>query len=166
MNIRPETAREKLQKIGREWLGTPYRHQAKLKGVGVDCVGLCIGIGLESHFLPPMTPEEWQPFARYSRTPNPDKMTEALNLFMRPVVDTPRAGDWAFIEWRTGQGRALPMHMAMLCDGPNGPTILHAFETRGAVVEHGFESGWPEQVVSWWRYPRLDELVGKYGGNR
>lgn len=28
----------------RAWLGTPYRHQASLKGVGADCLGLVRGV--------------------------------------------------------------------------------------------------------------------------
>ena len=26
----------------RRWLGTPWRHQARLRGVGVDCGGLVV----------------------------------------------------------------------------------------------------------------------------
>ncbi len=29
----------------RSWIGTPYRHQASLKGVGCDCLGLVRGVG-------------------------------------------------------------------------------------------------------------------------
>ncbi len=164
--MRPETLRGLMVEEARTWLGTPFRHQARIKAVGVDCVGLCIGVNIALNALPDWSEEAWRPYAGYGRTPNPDKMTEALNLFMRPVCDTPRSGDWAFIEWRTGQGRSLPMHMAMLAEGPNGQTIIHAYEVNKAVVEHGFVSGWPEQVVSWWRAPRLAELVESYGGNR
>ena len=28
----------------RAWIGTPYRHQASLKGVGCDCLGLLRGV--------------------------------------------------------------------------------------------------------------------------
>ena len=28
----------------RTWVRTPYHHQARLKGVGVDCAGLVIGV--------------------------------------------------------------------------------------------------------------------------
>lgn len=46
----------------RGWLGTPYRHQASLKGEGADCLGLIRGvwrevIGSESEALPPYTPD-------------------------------------------------------------------------------------------------------------
>ena len=28
----------------RSWIGTPYRHQASLKGIGCDCLGLLRGV--------------------------------------------------------------------------------------------------------------------------
>ncbi len=31
----------------RGWLGTPYRHQGALKGVGCDCLGLLRGVWRE-----------------------------------------------------------------------------------------------------------------------
>ena len=31
----------------RTWIGTPYRHQASLKGVGCDCLGLLRGVWRE-----------------------------------------------------------------------------------------------------------------------
>jgi hypothetical protein len=31
----------------RSWLGTPYAHQASLKGVGCDCLGLVRGVWRE-----------------------------------------------------------------------------------------------------------------------
>jgi len=30
--------------VARSWLGTPYRHQASVKGVGADCLGLVRGV--------------------------------------------------------------------------------------------------------------------------
>lgn len=43
------------------WLGTPYRHQASLRGVGCDCLGLIRGVwralnGPEPETLPPYSP--------------------------------------------------------------------------------------------------------------
>ena len=45
-------------KIARQWIGTPYVHQASLKGVGCDCLGLLRGIwrelyGEEPEAVPP-----------------------------------------------------------------------------------------------------------------
>ncbi|MFS4439056.1 peptidase P60 [Paracoccaceae bacterium GXU_MW_L88] len=45
----------------RRWIGTPYQHQASLRGVGADCLGLIRGvwrgvIGAEPEPLPPYAP--------------------------------------------------------------------------------------------------------------
>jgi NlpC/P60 family putative phage cell wall peptidase len=47
----------------RSWVGTPYRHQASLKGVGCDCLGLVRGVwrdvfGREPETPPPYT-RDW-----------------------------------------------------------------------------------------------------------
>src|SRR3954451_7338069 len=46
----------------REWIGTPFRHQASLKGVGCDCLGLVRGVwralvGAEPQAVPPYSPD-------------------------------------------------------------------------------------------------------------
>jgi NlpC/P60 family putative phage cell wall peptidase len=62
----------------RSWIGTPYRHQASLKGVGCDCLGLVRGvwraaIGEEPERAPPYA-RDWaeasgdEAFARAART--------------------------------------------------------------------------------------------------
>ena len=44
------------------WLGTPYRHQASLEGVGADCLGLIRGVwrelyGAEPQLVPAYAPD-------------------------------------------------------------------------------------------------------------
>ncbi|MEQ1618828.1 MAG: NlpC/P60 family protein [Terricaulis sp.] len=46
----------------REWIGTPYRHQASAKGAGCDCLGLIRGVwralyGEEPEIAPAYTPD-------------------------------------------------------------------------------------------------------------
>ena len=36
--------REQIVAAARGWVGTPYRHQASLKGIGADCLGLVRGV--------------------------------------------------------------------------------------------------------------------------
>ena len=54
--------RERIVAAARGWIGTPYRHQASLKGVGCDCLGLLVGVwrevtGKAVGSLPPYTPD-------------------------------------------------------------------------------------------------------------
>ena len=48
--------------FARGWIGTPYCHQASLKGVGCDCLGLVRGVwretlGAEPEGVPAYTPD-------------------------------------------------------------------------------------------------------------
>jgi NlpC/P60 family putative phage cell wall peptidase len=47
--------REAIVKAARGWLGTPYHHQASMKGVGSDCLGLIRGIWRELYGPEPET---------------------------------------------------------------------------------------------------------------
>jgi len=43
--------RKDVVKIAREWIGTPFRNCASIKGVGVDCAGLLAGVFKEAGLL-------------------------------------------------------------------------------------------------------------------
>jgi len=48
-----------VERIARSWIGTPYVHQASVKGVGCDCLGLLRGVwrelvGAEPEKMPPL----------------------------------------------------------------------------------------------------------------
>ena len=50
--VRPssdEVFRAAIVAEARGWIGTPYRHQASLKGVGADCIGLVRGVWRAFH---------------------------------------------------------------------------------------------------------------------
>lgn len=142
----------------RSWVGTPYRHQARLKRVGVDCVGLILGVGIALEVLD-WTPAKWAPFAAYSRTPNPHRMRKAMQLFLIevPAEDAfdqdsfPKEGLIAWMQWRD----ELPMHLGIIGRFDARPTLIHAFEHLDHCVEHGFVDPWPDRVESFWRYPGM-----------
>lgn len=55
---------DRIVAIARTWIGTPYVHQASLKGKGCDCIGLLRGVWREysgtdkdPEILPPYTPD-------------------------------------------------------------------------------------------------------------
>ena len=47
--------------LARGWLGTPYQHQASLKGVGCDCLGLIRGVWRERFGGEPEVPPAYSP---------------------------------------------------------------------------------------------------------
>ena len=47
--------------VARDWIGTPYRHQASCKGAGVDCLGLVRGVFQEVEGHDPEVPPPYSP---------------------------------------------------------------------------------------------------------
>lgn len=137
-------ARDDVISIAREWVGTPYQHQAMLRGVGVDCVGLIIAVGREAGVLP-VTDEEISRFSGYGRLPNPRRMGQLMQQYLLPG-EWRVPGDICWIQWRQG----LPMHLAIMT-GDN--TLIHAFGDVRKVCEHRITPLWIERIVSFWRYP-------------
>lgn len=135
----------------RGWVNepTPYEHQAMRRGLGADCVGLIIGVGLACG-VTDWTPKRHRPFAGYARTPNPDRMRVALAEFLIPITE-PQIGDIMWLEWREG----LPMHLAILADFKGRETMIHASGEIGWCVEHDIDAQWRERIAAWWRYPGL-----------
>ena len=129
----------------RSWLGTPWRHQASVKGVGCDCAGLVRGVG---NALGAMDCREGTPqaaeFEGYGRAPEPRRMVKALDRFMdRRPRGTSQPGDVLLMRFDRD-----PQHLAILTDEE---TIVHAL-LRDGVVEHRLSPDWRARVVAAWGY--------------
>lgn len=141
--------RNKIIDEARRWLDTPYQHQAMLRGVGADCVGFIVGVGLASGVLH-LTPLEAKQYAGYGRLPNPKRMRFFMRKHLTEISERDaEAGDVVWIQWRAN----LPMHLALIGTRDGRRTLMHAVSDAGKVVEHGLTPQWDERIVSFWRYP-------------
>src|SRR3989338_4143365 len=52
--------RQAIVAAARSWIGTPYRHQASLKGAGCDCLGLVRGVWRELYGDEPEAPPPYR----------------------------------------------------------------------------------------------------------
>ncbi len=127
--------REDIVAAARGWLGTPYRHQGSLKGVGADCLGLVRGVwrdlyGAEPEAAPAYTPD-------WAEALGEETLLQAArrHLCERPVGEA-RQGDVAL--FRMGLGS--PAKHAAIVSAPD--RIIHAYWGR-AVCE--------TRLVPWWR---------------
>ena len=130
----------------RAWLDTPFHHQASVKGVGCDCIGLIKGVGVALGLVDydPASPVA-QAFGNYSMLPNSRRMREGLATWLVPiaVADTTLA-DILFMAW----GRE-PQHVAIITD----KGIIHSNSGVGKVVEHVLDESWRRRIVAAYRYP-------------
>jgi NlpC/P60 family putative phage cell wall peptidase len=123
--------------LARDWLGTPYHHQASLRGVGTDCIGLVRGIwrelyGREAQALPAYT-RDW------AEGSGRETLLEAARRHLIEIAPfDAQPGDVLVFRWRRG---TLAKHAGIL----STPTaMIHALE--GAPVT--------EVALSpWWRRP-------------
>lgn len=71
----------------RQWLGTPYLHQASAKGRGADCLGLIRGLYTELYGREPETPPPYTPDWN-ERRPCDEPLLSAARRHMREVSGT------------------------------------------------------------------------------
>jgi len=124
--------RHDVVKEAREWLHTPYRHQHRAKGYGVDCVGLVIGVARNLGLVPPTFDVNG-----YAATPDGKTMLATCDRFMdRIALHLLRPGNVLVYEF---DARLGPQHMGIVGDHMEGGlTVIQALSTTpggGRVIE-------------------------------
>lgn len=133
-----------LVSAARGWLGTPYRHQASLRGIGCDCLGLVRGlwrdcIGPEPEPPPPYAPD-------WAEAGGEEQLARAYARFFLPVpVAAAGPGDVVLFRWRTG----LPAKHCGVLTTPQ--TMIHAHD--GLAVTEVPLSLWRRRLVLAFRFP-------------
>lgn len=147
--------RDRVVAEARSWIGTPFLHQQSLKGVGVDCIGVILGVGRDLELLQ-ISPDQWAPYAGYSRQPNPRVMRRFMCQFLKesptPRTQIPPAGSIGWFGWRLD----LPMHLGIVAEFEGRATVVHSFEPAGACCENSIDETWLRLVESWWDFPALE----------
>lgn len=127
----------------RGWLGTPFRHQGRLCGHGVDCIGLVAGVARALGLAV-------EDRADYPRTPDGVSLQAALAVHLVPVAATAaRPGDVLLFRIRR-----LPQHVGILTEAG---TMVHAYAGAGGVVEAALTDWWWRRLVAVYRFPIGEE---------
>lgn len=131
----------------RLWIGTPFHHQASLKGIGADCVGFPKGViekfAMDVSSIP----------KNYSRNAQPEILINYLKNSSIVIEDNTKklkAGRIAlFIVYKE------PHHFGIITDIKNGGTWIHADVNYG-VVETPMGK-WMQRIHSIWIPIMLEE---------
>lgn len=128
----------------REYLNTPFHHQGRLKGVGVDCIGLVVGtakeLGLTTHDS-----------TDYTRQPTGQELLRHLRGHTIPVLkDDAQIGD-IVVFWVARRDK--PQHIGFLTD----KGIIHTYQGAERVVEHRLNEFWSVRVIHLFRFPGVAE---------
>ena len=128
----------------RSFLGTPYRHQASLAGVGCDCLGLLRGVWREIYGA---EPEAMPAYRADIRDPlNAGALREAAERLLLPAQGPLGPGQVVLFRLH----RAVePKHCAILVSADR---FIHAQERLG-VVEANLTDGWRSRISGRFRFP-------------
>lgn len=128
----------------RSWIGTRWIHQACVKGIGADCIGLIAGVAAalgSAEAIRFLTTPQWR---NYGRHPLPAFMFGVCDELM-DRIEIERAIDADVLVFRCGKH---PMHFGIMSG--NG-TMIHALLTARRVCEHRLNAEWRSRIVRAYR---------------
>lgn len=129
----------------REWIGTPYHHQASVKGVGADCLGLVRGVFRDVMGVEPETPPAYS--RDWGEADGCETLLEAAGRHLMIVPLTELAPDDVIV-FRL-RPLTVAKHAAILAT-PH--TMIHAMEGTAA-SEVAFSPWWRRRLAGAFRFP-------------
>src|SRR6185312_219703 len=139
--------RQDIVAEARAWIGTPYRHQGSLKGIGCDCLGLVRGvwrgvIGVEPERAPPYAPD-------WAEATGNEALAQAAARHLVPIaLNDFREGDVLLFRWRAH----LPAKHAAIVTASD--LMVHAHD-GAAVAEVAVAPWWRRRLAYAFRFPNL-----------
>lgn len=132
----------------RLWIGTPYLHQASVRGSGADCLGLLRGVwrrlyGKEPEAVPAYT-EDW------AEPEHREVLLWAARrwLVTKSLADA-AAGDVLLFRMREG---GIAKHLGLQSDVGAHPQFIHSYTGHG-VIESSLSMPWQRRVAARFFFP-------------
>lgn len=135
-------------RAARGWIGTPYVHQAAVKGAGCDCLGLLRGVwrevlGAEPEAVPAYSMD-------WSEPQGDERLWRAAERHLRPkTVADVALGDVLLFRMRSG---GVAKHLGLQVAAGDTPSFIHAYSGHG-VVESPLSAPWLRRVVARFEFP-------------
>ena len=132
----------------RLWIGTPYLHQASVRGVGTDCLGLLRGIwrvlyGEEPEAVPAYT-EDW------AEPDHREVLHAAANRWLVPKrLAEAEEGDVLLFRMRDG---CIAKHLGLQSHVGPHPRFIHSYTGHG-VIESSLSVPWQRRVAARFCFP-------------
>lgn len=133
----------------RSWIGTPYRHQASLRGVGCDCLGLIRGVWRMVMGHEPEHPGAYRP--DWAEAGGTERLLAAAGRHLI-VADGPAPGRVLIFRWRDG----LPAKHCAIATGD--ARMIHAHD-GACVAEVALSSWWRRHLAASFSFPPPTSLA-------
>jgi NlpC/P60 family putative phage cell wall peptidase len=138
----PRGGGEEIVLLARSWIGTPYVHQASLKGAGCDCLGLLRGVWRELHGGEPETAPPYSP--DWAEAHAAETLRDALSRHFEEISFAEIApGDVVLFRMAP---RAPAKHCAIVGERDGALTLIHARQNK-RVSEEPFTLFWRRRLA-------------------
>jgi NlpC/P60 family putative phage cell wall peptidase len=131
------TQTETMIAAARECLGTPFHHQGRTPGAGLDCIGLLVVAARAAGRVV-------EDRTDYSRRPDGQSLIDVLRAHGAAEVSDIAAGDILLFRYDR-----QPQHVA-LATGPDN--MIHSFAPARAVVETAIGDYWRRRLCGIFRF--------------
>lgn len=135
--------RSRIVELARECLDTPFHHQGRQVGVGLDCAGVIVVIARALNY--PLN----DPLG-YGRSPHRAQLeAAAMGAFDEIYVDDAGEGDILMMRFLKE-----PQHVGIKTAEGH---LIHAYQQVDKCVEHAIDDLWRSRIVSAWRFRGLEQ---------
>lgn len=138
-------ARSLILEEARSWLGTPYRHQASVKGAGADCLGLVRGVWRALYGAEPEAPPAYTP--DWAERQGAETLLQAARRNLTEIAAAQAVpGDVLLFRM---DAQSPVKHAAILDEEER---LIHAYWSR-AVVRSRFAPWWRARCAAAFSFP-------------
>lgn len=136
--------RAQIVACARQYLGTPFQHQGRLRGLALDCIGLPICVARDLG-LPVPNYSNYDPFPTDETVLRECRrnLTEVEPSGMKP-------GD--ILCCRV----PVPCHVAIVTDIAPDLGMIHAYSPNQMVVEHVIDLHWLRRIAGVFLFPGVE----------
>ena len=133
---------EKVVQTARTLIGTPYQHQGRTPGVGLDCIGLVIAVGHQLNLFS-------YDYTNYSRDPDGQLVTKIEEHCQK----LPSLTEGAIAVFKLS---AIPHHVGIISKFRGNWGLIHAYQNTSKVREHEFIKWWQDKLIGVYKLPNVD----------
>lgn len=150
MTAASQCVNDHVAALSRNWIGTPFVHQASVRGVGCDCLGLLRGLWREAIGPEPLPVPPYAPGWPGTVAGGEEMIAALARVFRRAPSRLAQPGQVLVFRIH----RALPAgHIAILA-APG--RLVHARDPLG-VIEEALTDAWARRLVVGFAWPESEE---------
>lgn len=141
------TTRAEIVAAARSQVGVRTQHQAAVKDVACDCIGLLLIVAGMLGMSEVTAFKRDLRFNAYSRPPNPRLMVAACDAYLDRIIPSQALpGDIAL-----GRVEKEPQHFGII-SSIDPAYMIHAYSQVGRVTENRIDDNWRAKVLRMYRF--------------